>query len=301
MAATRGRSAFTLIELLVVIAVIAVLVGILLPALGRARDSGRATACMSNMRQVSLGWHMYADAHRDISVGHKPASLPGGAANPENWYDVGNGLKFRPSWIATMGGFVGVYAFAEPSTSASRQDFTSKVYQCPSAPERVDERNHSLGYNYQFLGNSRKSGGQYINYPRTRTSVAAPSGTLLCADAAGTEAGLPRDSRLPYNNNGSDYAEEGNHAYTLDPPRLTPMSDRGSGAPGRPRPAVAPRHQDRVNCVFVDGHGKVMSDSQLGYRKNPDGSYRDEGKGPDGPRNALFGGDQTDRDPPERP
>lgn len=53
------KEGFTLIELLVVIAVIALLMGILLPALNVAREQGRRAACMSNMRQVGLALTLY--------------------------------------------------------------------------------------------------------------------------------------------------------------------------------------------------------------------------------------------------
>ena len=64
----RRRRAFTLIELLVVIAVIAVLMGILMPALGKAREQGKRAACLSNLRQLLLSWSMYADANNDKIV-----------------------------------------------------------------------------------------------------------------------------------------------------------------------------------------------------------------------------------------
>lgn len=57
------RHAFTLIELLVVVAIIATLIAILLPALGRAREQGKATICLSNLRCLSTTVLMYADAN----------------------------------------------------------------------------------------------------------------------------------------------------------------------------------------------------------------------------------------------
>jgi prepilin-type N-terminal cleavage/methylation domain-containing protein/prepilin-type processing-associated H-X9-DG protein len=73
------QRAFTLIELLVVISVIALLMTILLPALGRARESGKRTVCLSNLKTLQLAWGMYADSNnekivdKDIEYGKSPA------------------------------------------------------------------------------------------------------------------------------------------------------------------------------------------------------------------------------------
>ncbi len=62
----RVRCAFTLIELLVVLAIMTVLIGLLLPALLGARETARATQCLSKMRQIGMAVQLYAQDHQDL-------------------------------------------------------------------------------------------------------------------------------------------------------------------------------------------------------------------------------------------
>ncbi|RYG75164.1 DUF1559 domain-containing protein [bacterium] len=172
---------FTLIELLVVIAIIAILAAILFPVFSQARERARSASCLSNLKQVSLGWLMYAQDYDE--------TLPLG----RNYLVSTSPLQYQ-HWYAldTLVGTTYVSDYSKglifPYTKSGQ------ILTCPSI--RTDPGRTSYGLNSAIY--YHQSGG--INTGVPVSLLSSPVDTILVADSGTRNAASGQVKPEPYLN-----------------------------------------------------------------------------------------------------
>jgi len=236
----RFRAAFTLIELLVVISIIALLIGILLPALGAARESARAAVCLSQVRQIGTASYLYANDHD----GHLPphSSFDPSLSDPGN---PGVGANVHWCWANVAGD--PELALKNGSVSRYLQDVTA-IAGCPSYETPADFSSAAAalgvalpsevhyGYNGRMLGRPSATGAQDWNAYRIET-IKNPTETILFTDSG--KLGSPASQVWP-------------EWELLPAANDTRTGMSGAGPVGGN--TVHGRHGDAANVAWADGH-----------------------------------------------
>ena len=277
----RPRAAFTLVELLVVIGIVAALMAILLPALGKARTAARQTRGLSDLRQLLLGYTMYHQANGGaVLLGHTPAVVNGWAVSvedPASRQTFGYPVSDRYPW--RLAGTVGrVWEVVHSHDGVPPRPLATDTASAAFLKAYTLSLTPTFGLNAVYVGGDADYGGFVGDQPNTSrhvvfkaNQVRRPSSLIVLADTAA--AGIP--------------ALGGQGYHLLMAPRAHGL--KWTVRNGRATPAVAgvgmgvPRgwYTPRVCTGFFDAHAEArpvadLTDMRLwaNFADGPDYDYQ---------------------------
>lgn len=250
------KNAFTLIELLVVVAIIALLIAILLPSLGRARDNAKATACLANLKSIGQCSVIYNADNENFMV---PAYYIGSGPTDESWATIFVSLNYIPRQFpndaAHMSGqtYIGG-AFPSRTALFCPECLTDKTSgQSPVSPTDPDGNRPTFYF-------SDKLGAPSAQYYGTNCQTFDPGhitpGRRVPADNTingKKEVWLPKSTQM---------GATSRIVYFFDGVYCN-LGGVTSGQGGFNRIAARHRQQSTTNIMFCDGHAESVARSKL--------------------------------------